>query len=146
MIELRRIPRVPLVELRREMDRLFNGFLGPGPFNPASGPRAFPTLNVWEDSECLFAEAEVPGLNMKDLEILIQGNELTIKGQRQTIDGDDVQYHRRERGTGEFARFVTLPMEVNADKVEATLKDGVLTIMMPKSETARARKITVKTA
>jgi HSP20 family protein len=146
MIELRRIPRVPLVELRREMDRLFNGFLGPEQFNPASGPRAFPALNVWEDSECLFAEAEVPGLNMKDLEILIQGNELTIKGQRQTIGGEDVQYHRRERGTGEFARFVTLPMEVNADKVEATLKDGVLTIMMPKTEVARARKIAVKTA
>jgi HSP20 family protein len=145
MIELRRIPRVPLVELRREMDRLFNGFLGPEPFNPTNGPRAFPALNVWEDSEYLFAEAEVPGLNMKDLEILIQGNELTIKGQRQTIAGDDVQYHRRERGTGEFARFVTLPMEVNADKVEATLKDGVLTIMMPKTEMTRARKITVKT-
>jgi HSP20 family protein len=83
---------------------------------------------------------------MKDLEILIQGNELTIKGRRQTIDGDDVQYHRRERGTGEFARFVTLPMEVNAEQVEATLKDGVLTIVMPKSAMARARKITVKTA
>ena len=145
MIELRRMPRLPMLELRRELDHLFNGFLGPEGFSPWGGARAFPALNVWEDSERLFAEAEVPGLTMKDLEILIQGDELTIKGRRALPEADDVQYQRRECGTGECARFLTLPVEVDAQRVEATLKDGVLAIVMPKAERARARKIAVKT-
>lgn len=143
MFPLRSFPGLPLTELRREIDRLFNGFSDQNPFG---GPRAYPAMNVWEDGERLFAEAEVPGLDMHDLEILIHGHELSVKGRRKPFEAENTVYHRRERGTGEFARYLTLPVEVNADKVEAALKDGVLTIVMPKAESARARKIAVKTA
>jgi len=131
-------------ELRREMDNLF-GSLGRG-FDrlPLFGPRGFPALNLWEDGNHLYAEAEVPGLNMQDLEVHVVGNELTIKGRRPGLDGKNLTYHRRERGVGEFTRFLTLPVEVNQDRVEAVLKDGVLTITMPKAESAKARKITVR--
>jgi HSP20 family protein len=145
MLELRRLPTLPMVDLRREIDRLFNGYLSPETHAPFTA-RPFPALNLWEDGDRLFAEAEVPGLDLNDLEILIQGNELTVKGQRKPLEGADVVYHRRERGTGEFTRFLTLPIDVDPDRVEAVMKDGVLTIVMPKAEHARARKITVKTA
>lgn len=141
MFALQRFPFTPALELRREMDRLLNTFL-PEMFEPAGG--AYPALNVWEDGERLVAEAEVPGLALSDLEILVRGNELTIQGARKGANGEEAVYHRRERGTGEFVRHLTLPTEIDADKVEATLKDGVLTIVLPKSEQARARRITVK--
>ncbi len=131
-------------ELRYELDRLFDAFVSPE--NQLLGASAFPALNMWEDDRNLYVEAEVPGLGLKDLEINVQGNELSVKGRRVMLEGENVTYHRRERGTGEFVRFLTLPVEVNAEHVEALLKDGVLNITLPKAETARSRKITVKTA
>jgi HSP20 family protein len=143
MMPLQRLTRPLFPELRYELDRLFENF----PETLGFGTRpSFPALNMWEDDQRLYVEAEVPGLGMKDLEIVVQGNELSVKGRRTALEGAHVTYHRRERGAGEFARFLTLPIEVDADRVEATLKDGVLNIVMPKAETARARKITVKTA
>ena len=146
MMTLQRFARPMFPELRREVDRVFENFLGHETPSLFPGVQPYPALNLWEDGENLYAEAELPGLRLDDLEILIQGNELTLKGQRAPMNGANVVYHRRERGTGEFVRFMTLPVEVNADKVEAQFKDGVLSIVMPKAEQARARKISVKTA
>jgi len=139
-------PFAALSELQREMNRLFEGY----------GPRldggvwlttpTFPALNVWEDGESLYAEAEIPGVSQSDVEVYAVGNELTIKGTRTPREGQDVAYHRRERGTGEFTRVVTLPVDIDADKVQASLKDGVMTVKLPKSEQARPRKIKVKTS
>ncbi len=93
----------------------------------------------------LYVEVELPGLKMSDLELLVSGGELTIKGQRkEECEGEDVTYHRRERGTGEFTRVVRLPVPVEADKVEGAFKAGVLTITLPKSESARMRRIEVR--
>ena len=94
-----------------------------------------------------YAEAEVPGLGMDDLEVFVVGNELTIKG-RWNAERDDDQrvFHRRERERGDFTRVLTLPVEIDAEKVGAVLKDGVLTVTLPKAETARTRKIAVKSA
>jgi len=131
---------------RREMDRLVGDFLGPltGELQrlvPTSG--GFPSLNVWEDVDVVFAEAEVPGLKAEDLDISVLGNHLTVKGRRTATAVDGGTYHRRERNVGEFVRTVTLPVEVDADKVEASLADGVLKISMPKAEAAKPRKVTV---
>lgn len=145
MFELRRFPTLPMLDLRREIDRLFNGFLDAENLG-SRGLRPFPALNLWEDGDRLLAEAEVPGMDLNDVEIFIQGNELTLKGHRKPLEDENLVYHRRERGLGEFTRFLTLPGDVDASRVEAVLKDGVLTIVMPKAEHARARKITVKTA
>lgn len=104
----------------------------------------YPSLNVWEEGDIVYAEAEVPGVKADELELSVVGKELTVKGRRAAPTAPDATYHRRERGVGEFVRTVKLPVDVDADKVEASLVDGVLTITMPKAETAKPRKINVK--
>jgi len=132
-------------ELRREMDRLLESF-GTGPEARPFGRGPAMAMNIWDEGEALCVEAEVPGISKDDLEILAVGNELTIKGRRQPLTGEKMTYHRQERSMGEFTRSVTLPTEVDADKVEARLDSGVLTLRMPKAEAAKPRQIAVKTA
>jgi HSP20 family protein len=80
------------------------------------------------------------------IEISVVGNELSLKVQRPDLAQDGVAYHRRERPTGNFTRVLRLPVEVNADKVQAELAHGVLTLTLPKAESAKPRKIKVATA
>jgi len=136
----------PFDQLRREIGHLLDEFDPLGVRGVLSGSSAFPAVNVWEGGDYLCAEAEVPGVTQDNLDILVVGNELTIKGRRPAPEEKDVAYHRRERGTGDFVRVISLPVEIEADKVEATLKDGVLTLKLPKAAEARARKISVKTS
>ena len=130
---------------RREMDRLVGDFFGPlaGELQRLVPAAGFPNLNVWEDGDVVFAEAEVPGLKAEDLDISVIGNQLTVKGRRAALAVDGGTYHRRERNVGEFVRTVSLPTEIDADKVEAVLADGVLKISLPKAEAAKPRKVTV---
>jgi|YNPNPStandDraft_1061719.scaffolds.fasta_scaffold151672_1 HSP20 family protein len=137
-------PLAPLNELRREMDRLLDEF-GLGSWRMPWDTAPYPALNIWDDGDAFCVEAELPGVRQEDIEVYAVGNELTIKGRRVEPEGSQRTYHRQERGTGEFARVVTLPAEVDAEKVEANLKDGVLTLRLPKAESARPRKIVVKT-
>ena len=140
-----RFPMAPFADLHREVERLFDGF-GPGFMRlPHRRAGLFPALNVWDQGESLCVEAELPGLNQDSLEIYAIGNELTIKGRRAPMEGRDLAYHRQERGTGEFSRVIALPAEVDPDKIEAVLKDGVLTLRLPKAESAKPRKIALKT-
>lgn len=134
--------------LRDEVGRLFSDFLegsSATEFSNAVGGREFPALNIWESENCLFVEAEVPGLKMDDLEVLVMGQTLTLKGERKDAEGDGKTYHRRERGAGSFSRVVRLPVDIDPQKVQASLKDGVLTVTLPKPEAAKPRKIEVKT-
>ena len=143
MFTLHRFSASPFGELSREIERLFDD-LGAGLVrSPLWRSGAWPTLNAWDSGEALFVEAEVPGVGQDDLEISAIGNELTIKGRREAMEGQDLTCHRRERGTGDFTRVLTLPAEIDSDKVEAQLKDGVLTLRLPKAESAKPRKITV---
>ncbi|UCG31861.1 MAG: Hsp20/alpha crystallin family protein [Phycisphaerales bacterium] len=137
----------PMNRLRMEMDRLFDDFSHEFPmFGRVAGlhGRGYPSLNVWEDEHNLFIEAEVPGMKMEDLEVTVLGHELTIKGQRGNGPAEGVTYHRRERGVGSFSRTLRLLTDVSADKVEAGLVNGVLTVTLPKAEAAKPRKIEVK--
>lgn len=141
----------PVSQLRDEIDRAFadsfGDLVGGLPWvnrRSQRWGRKFPAVNVWESETDLYAEAEVPGLSMEDLEILVKGNELTIQGERKHEEQEGVKYHRRERGTGSFCGMVRLPVEVDVDKVEASLEAGVLTVKLPKEAKARARKIEVK--
>jgi HSP20 family protein len=135
----------PVVQLRGEMDRLFDEFFGPeSALQRSLAPaRVFPALNVWQDGENVLAEAELPGLKSEDIEISVVGSELTIKGRRPEGTEEGTSFHRRERGLGEFTRVVRLPVEVNAEKVQASLQDGVLRLTLPKAEAAKPRKIQV---
>lgn len=140
------IRNFPAVPFRHEFDRLFGDFLNQwGGFEqrlPVSP--GYPSLNVWEDGEAIVVEAEVPGLKSDDLDIAVVANQLTIKGRRETVAASRTgAYHRRERGTGEFVRELTLPAEVDAENVQASLVDGVLQVRLPKSAAAKPRRIPV---
>lgn len=131
--------------LRGEVDRLFDNFFGPGAETTPRTARMFPALNVWEREDELYVEAELPGIRTDDLDISVVGHQLVLKGRRPDFQPEEgVSFHRRERGVGEFVRAVELPVEVNADGVEAKLTDGVLLITLPKAEAAKPRKIEVK--
>lgn len=143
----------PVWQLRGEMDRLFGDFFGRSGYRPAEyrpaeevvGRNEFPPLNVWERDEEVLVEAEIPGVKSEDLEISATGNELSLKGRRPDVEEQNVAYHRRERGAGDFHRIVRLPAEIDSQKVEARLTDGVLLITLPKAEVAKPKKITIRT-
>ncbi|MBN2291025.1 MAG: Hsp20/alpha crystallin family protein [Pirellulales bacterium] len=131
--------------LQHEMNRLFNRFGLAESNDEFRVAPSYPALDLWQDGENLYVEAELPGLELDDLEIYVTGgNELTLKGKREAPVVEDGTWHRRERGFGNFSRVMTLPHNVNAEKVDATLKNGVLTVTLPKLENSKHRRITVK--
>jgi HSP20 family protein len=143
MLAQRLNPTFPFGDLRREIDRLFDDF--GFPFSSGSvRTEAFPAVNVWETPEAVFVEAEVPGLQMNDIELTVVGNELSIHGERKAVADEKATFHRRERGFGEFSRFVALPVPAETSRIEAVLRDGVLTVTLPKAPEARPRRIEVK--
>ena len=106
---------------------------------------AFPAFNIWENAESYYVEAECPGYGIEDLELTVVQNQLTVSGERKDPDlPEGTAFHRRERRRGRFNRMITLPTELDADKVHASLKEGVLTIQLPKAETAKPRRIQVQ--
>lgn len=136
----------PMNRVRDDLNKVFDLF----GFNPTQrGNRiAYPLLNLWEEDETLTLQAEVPGLNLEDLEIFVsEGNRLHIKGERKEPQiNENGVWHHREMGYGKFEREVTLPLDVDAEKVEAKLVQGVLTITLPKSEAMKPRRIEIKSS
>lgn len=132
----------PLQQFQSEMNRLFDRWAGEGRLPGLSG---YPALNVWEDADKCFVEAELPGVELSDLEILVTGgNQLTLKGERKPLPQEQGVWHRQERTFGAFSRSLTLPFHVDPDKVEAKLDNGVLLVTLAKHESARPRRIAVK--
>lgn len=130
--------------LHNEVNRLFNQFGATGASWPALA-RTYPAMNIWEDNNNIYAEAELPGMTQDQLEIYVtDGNQLTIQGERKPLEHAGMAWHRHERGSGKFSRSLTLPTNVDADKVEAKLEAGVLHLALPKSAAAQPRKIAVK--
>jgi HSP20 family protein len=142
MLARRWQPIYPLGLLGTEMERLFSDVWNR--WGETTGGVSFPAMNVGEDENNVYVEAEAPGLTMADLEIGTMGNELTVRGTRKTPEGEGLTYHRRERGAGEFVRVLRLPVAVQADEAQAALRNGVLTITLPKAAEAKPRKIEVK--
>ena len=132
--------RHPFNQFRDEVDRLLTGVLGGRPDGLMPGMfRSQPAINVWEQNDALKVEMELPGVKSEQLDISVAGGELSVKVNAPDEVKEDVTYHRRERPVGSFSRIVRLPVEVDADRVEADLHDGVLTITLPKAE-ARSRE------
>ena len=130
--------------LRNRMDSVFNGIhrsylSGPAFTLTSNSPRT----NLIENGDNFEVQAEVPGISKDDLNIKIQGNYLEISGNRSVDTPDGYKVHRNERGDSTFSRSFTLPDEVDADKVEATLENGILYLTLPKSETAKPKQITI---
>lgn len=135
-----------LDQLRQEMDRVFNAFdrergaQSPYRQMPVGGPRMY----LSDDGDNLQLRAELPGFSDKDISISIEQSSVTIRGERKVEVPDGYSVHRQERGNIQFARTYTLPSVIDAKKVDATLKNGVLELKLPKAAEAKPRQITVK--
>jgi HSP20 family protein len=130
--------------LQRAMDRVFGHWGIELPEWPAPAV-AYPPVNLWEDDDFVYAEAELPGLKLPNLEITVTAdNQLNLKGKREPAAPEKVEWHRQECPFGSFVRTIGLPVRVDASKVEARLENGVLTVKMAKSPAARPKKIPVK--
>jgi HSP20 family protein len=106
-----------------------------------------PAVDMYETKDDLVVAAELPGLNEKDIHLSITGDVLTLRGERgwnQEVKQES--YYRGERWFGKFERSVPLPISVQADKVRASYRDGVLTVKLPKAEEIRAREIKIDVA
>jgi len=101
-------------------------------------------LSMWSDEDHVYIEAELPGVEEKDLEITVHGDVLSIKAERRPTEGRNYQYSNRV--FGRFERAVALTEAVDTDQIEATLANGVLHLRLPKKAEARTKKITVKTS
>ncbi len=132
-------------KLQREMNRMFDSRLTNRLDRPLSS-HDFPAMNVWTKADVgQVITAEVPGMNVDNLDIKVVGETLTISGSRPAPTKDEnIRYHRQERGYGSFTRTIQLPFPIDVDKVEANYEKGVLKIWLPRAESDKPRKIAVK--
>jgi len=135
----------PLMRLQGEMSRILENSSEEMPAQ-RSYAGGYPGINLWEDGDNAFIEAELPGMNLEDLEVFVMGDQLTINGQRKIVDQPGAMYHRRERATGKFSRTMTLPWQMDAESVQAKLVNGVLAITLPKAASAKPKKIRLLSA
>jgi HSP20 family protein len=102
---------------------------------------AYPPINIGEDDENLYVRCEIPGMDMAALDLTLTDSSLVIKGERQAIKG---KYYRQERPTGFFQRVVNIQAGVAREKVSATMRDGVLEVVLPKSDESKPKKISIE--
>ena len=142
----------PFLALHREIDRVFDDFrqtpwLGFG--RPNGGSRFAPLMDVAETDKAIEIKAELPGMSEADVDVSVVDNILSVKGEKKSeTEKKDADYHMLERSHGAFTRSLTLPFEVDPDKVEARFDKGVLTITLPKPAevAAKTRKIKIQSA
>lgn len=130
--------------LHSKMNRMFTDF--DRPFGTETGWRiaeGAPKTNMYDLGDSLQLIAELPGVAKEDLNIRIQGNYLELGGSRKADAPEGYRAHRVERGTTTFTRSFTLPADVDAERVEAVLRDGILTMRLPKIEAAKPKQIAV---
>jgi len=136
--------RGELARLHGEMDDLFDGFFR-GLDRPFAGYKAWPAIDVAEEEDAIIVRAEVPGCKADDINISVHGNVLTISGEKKlSEEKKEKGYYHVESLYGSFRREITLPTDVNQSKVDASYKDGVLSIALPKAEKAKAIKVKIK--
>lgn len=128
----------PHAQLRRELDRFF------GELERSQAPSS--AIAFEDDGTNFVLRADVPGLTEKDFEISVANNTVTLKGERKVQVPEGYSQHRRERADVRFAKSFQLPARVDAEKVTATLKHGVLTLTLPRAAEAQPRQISVKAA
>ena len=131
-------------QIRREMMRLLDTAAGDGA--PDRGAGVFPPMNITQDDDNFYLRAEIPGIKPAELSISALRNRVAISGKRDIPrEHERVSYHRKERPEGAFNRAVTLPVEVDAERVDAHYADGILTLTLPKAEQTKPRQIAVRT-
>ena len=143
---MRRENMSPLFAFQDQFNRLFDDFwhdFERGGFSKSSS-LGYPRVELSESAQSLTVEAELPGLDEKDVELLLRDGDLVIRGERQS-EKEDQERHVSERFYGRFERRVALPAEVEEDKVSASFKRGILTVTLPKSRQAleKAKRIPI---
>ncbi len=134
----------PFRELE-EMQRNLSRILDDASFGGTETGQWLPAVDIRETDDALLVEAELPGIDKKDVNVEVKDGVLTISGERKfEKDVKEENVHRIERSYGRFVRSFSLPTNVDTDKVEATMKDGVLSVRLPKKESAKPKAITVK--
>jgi HSP20 family protein len=108
-----------------------------------SGAGGFPPLNVFSKGDDIVIVAEAPGLKKDQLDIQVKGRTIQIAGVKSLSYGDNVSLHRRERTTGRFSRSLSLPVEIDADKIKAEYRDGMLAVFLPRAEHDKPRSIKI---
>ena len=137
-------PLADFDSVRREMLRLLDAVAGETVGDVGAG--VFPPMNITQDDDNFYVRAEVPGMKPNELSISAVRNRVSLAGKREIPrEHERVSYHRKERAEGSFNRTVTLPVEVDASRVEARYADGILTLTLPKAEEAKPRQIAVRT-
>jgi HSP20 family protein len=136
-------PFQELERMRQQMDNLLSRASEGGFAGLSAG--VFPLINLTEDKDSYYIRAELPGMAAGDLNIEATGNNLSISGERKIgVEKEDVRYHRREREAGKFSRVITLPGDIDAEGVNASLTNGILTVSIPKAEKAKPKQITIQ--
>jgi HSP20 family protein len=129
--------------MRRMLEQTFGGLVWPSQLAQAAGWT--PLVDIEEDDDAYVLKAELAGVKREDVNVEVVGNELTITGELKEQERKGI-VRRRTRRTGRFDFRVSLPSQVDTEKIEANLADGVLTVRVPKSERAQRRQIEVKPA
>lgn len=146
MAIIRRDPFQDLRSITRRMEQAMEpliSWMSPFEREPLMA-QTFPSVDVYEDREELILRAEVPGMEQKEIEVLLEDGSLTLRGERHLYREDKKENYRRvESMTGSFSRSFTMPPGIDRDKVRADLKNGVLEIHVPKKEGAKAKTIPV---
>ena len=137
--------RSPLEELhrmRQQLDQLFEDAATP---HQRLSAGVFPLINLTEDKDNYYVRAELPGVKGEELDIQVTGNNLGISGERKiAAEEEGAKYHRREREAGRFSRMIGLPGDINSEKVNAKIENGILTVVLAKAEAAKPKQISVK--
>jgi HSP20 family protein len=139
-------PTRDLLSIRDDMNRMFSEFFGrtEGQEDAWLTGAWTPPVDIYDTDEALILKAELPGFDKDDVSVELKDNTLTLKGQRKhETETKDEQYVRRERVHGGFQRAFMLPSPVDQEKVTATYKDGVLELRLPKSDTAKPKRIAI---
>jgi HSP20 family protein len=133
-------PWQEMQRIQAEMNRLFGGL-------ERQIEPEFPPIEAWAGENGLCIVAALPGVDMKDIELSVVGDTLTLKGTRpEEILKEGEAFHRRERGTGRFTRTLQLPFNIEVDAVKATSRNGMLEVDLPRAVSERPRKIAVQAA
>lgn len=131
--------------LRREMENLWNRFLGETPIPRIMSQEWLPSVDISETANQLVITVELPGLEPKDVSVSISENMLTIKGEKKKEKEDqDEHYHYLERYYGSFQRSFKIPVNIRGDEIKASFDKGVLTVTLPKTEEAKKKEIEIK--
>lgn len=131
-------------ELARTFAPLFQDPFFHGALGAPRGAGVFPPVNVFENDGAYLVRAEIPGVDKETLDVSVKGEELTLRGERRIHGAEpSAAYHRRERGAGAFRRVVTLPRPVDAERIRASYKNGVLEVELPFVPELKPRKIEI---